>query len=53
MCIRDSLERDEAERLIRSPVKDVLWYDDLAVEKILRVTAGQPYFIQYLSLIHI
>jgi len=42
------LERDEAERLIRSPVKDVLWYDDLAVEKILRVTAGQPYFIQYI-----
>ena len=42
------LERDEAERLIREPVADVLWYDDLAVEKILRVTAGQPYFIQYI-----
>jgi HEAT repeat protein/AAA+ ATPase superfamily predicted ATPase/energy-coupling factor transporter ATP-binding protein EcfA2 len=42
------LERDEAERLIRDPVKNVLWYDDLAVEKILRVTAGQPYFIQYI-----
>lgn len=42
------LERDEAERLIRDPVKEVLWYDDLAVEKILRVTAGQPYFIQYI-----
>lgn len=42
------LERDEAERLIREPVQDVLWYDDLAVEKILRVTAGQPYFIQYI-----
>jgi hypothetical protein len=36
------LEKDEAERLIREPVKDVLWYEDLAVEKILRVTAGQP-----------
>lgn len=42
------LERDEAERLIREPVQDVLWYDDLAVAKILRVTAGQPYFIQYI-----
>jgi AAA+ ATPase superfamily predicted ATPase len=42
------LEKDEAERLIREPVKDVLWYEDLAVEKILRVTAGQPYFIQYI-----
>ncbi len=42
------LARDEAERLIREPVADVLWYDDLAVEKILRVTAGQPYFIQYI-----
>jgi type I restriction enzyme M protein len=42
------LEKDEAERLIREPVKEVLWYEDLAVEKILRVTAGQPYFIQYI-----
>jgi HEAT repeat protein/Cdc6-like AAA superfamily ATPase len=42
------LERSEAERLIREPVAEVLWYDDLAVEKILRVTAGQPYFIQYI-----
>jgi hypothetical protein len=42
------LERPEAERLIREPVDEVLWYDDLAVEKILRVTAGQPYFIQYI-----
>jgi AAA+ ATPase superfamily predicted ATPase len=42
------LHIDEAERLIREPVKDVLWYEELAVEKILRVTAGQPYFIQYI-----
>jgi len=42
------LERPEAEQLIREPVAGVLWYDDLAVEKILRVTAGQPYFIQYI-----
>ena len=42
------LDRENAERLIRDPVAEVLWYDDLAVEKILRVTAGQPYFIQYI-----
>jgi HEAT repeat protein len=42
------LNSEEAERLIREPVADVLSYDDLAVEKILRVTAGQPYFIQYI-----
>jgi HEAT repeat protein len=42
------LDRENAERLIRDPVADVLWYDDLAMEKILRVTAGQPYFIQYI-----
>ncbi len=42
------LDREDAERLIRDPVKDVMWYDDLALEKILRVTAGHPYFIQYI-----
>lgn len=42
------LEKEEAERLIREPVGDVLWYDDLALEKILRATAGHPYFIQYI-----
>jgi len=42
------LAREEAERLIREPVADVLWYDDLALEKILRATAGHPYFIQYI-----
>jgi len=29
------LERGEAERLIREPVSEVLWYDDLAVENSL------------------
>ena len=42
------LEKEEAERLIREPVGDVLWYDDLAFEKILRATAGHAYFIQYI-----
>ncbi len=42
------LDRTDAERLIREPVADVLFYDELAVEKILRVTAGHPYFVQYI-----
>jgi HEAT repeat protein len=42
------LDREDAERLIREPVTDVMWYDDLALEKVLRVTAGHPYFIQYI-----
>ncbi len=42
------LDRSDAERLIREPVADVLFYDELAVEKILRVTAGHPYFVQYI-----
>jgi hypothetical protein len=42
------LDQRDAELLIREPVRDVLWYDDLALEKILRATAGHPYFIQYI-----
>ena len=42
------LDQADAESLVRQPVADVLWYDDLAMEKILRVTAGHPYFIQYI-----
>ncbi len=40
------LERHEAVRLICDPVKEYLKYDRLAVEKILEMTAGHPYFIQ-------
>jgi len=42
------LGKRDAERLIRQPVNEMLWYDDLALEKILRATAGHPYFIQYI-----
>lgn len=35
-----------AERLICGPVSPHLVYDDLAIDKILRVTAGHPYFLQ-------
>jgi hypothetical protein len=35
-----------AERLICAPVSPHLVYDDLAIDKIIRVTAGHPYFLQ-------
>ncbi|MEW5985707.1 MAG: AAA family ATPase [Chloroflexota bacterium] len=40
------LSEADASRLIREPVSPHLVYDDLAVDKILRVTAGHPYFLQ-------
>ncbi len=40
------LEEDVAVRLIQEPVAPNLVYDDLAIDKILRVTAGHPYFLQ-------
>ncbi len=40
------LDRDAALHLIAEPVAPHLVYDDLALDKILRVTAGHPYFLQ-------
>ncbi len=40
------LREDEARSLITQPVSGYLRYDDLAVDKILRVTGMHPYFIQ-------
>ncbi len=40
------LSETAATRLITEPVADYLIYDDLAIDKILRVTAGHPYFLQ-------
>ena len=40
------LGEPEARALITDPVKGYLRYDDLAVDKILRVTGMHPYFIQ-------
>jgi hypothetical protein len=40
------LSRTAATNLIRYPVAQGLVYDDLAIDKILRVTAGHPYFLQ-------
>jgi hypothetical protein len=42
----DFLSADAATRLITEPVAPNLIYDDLAIDKILRVTAGHPYFLQ-------
>lgn len=40
------LDDAAAIRLITEPVAPNLIYDDLALDKILRVTAGHPYFLQ-------
>ena len=40
------LKSQAAERLVRDPVAPHVTYDDLAVDKILQVTAGHPYFLQ-------
>jgi outer membrane protein assembly factor BamB len=43
------LEENAARRLISQPVSDYgLVYDDLAVDKMLKATAGHPYFLQLL-----
>lgn len=42
----DYLSSESATRLITEPVAPNLVYDDLALDKILRVTAGHPYFLQ-------
>jgi hypothetical protein len=40
------LSTEAAMHLIRDPVAPNIIYDDLAADKILRVTAGHPYFLQ-------
>ncbi|MCB0005938.1 MAG: AAA family ATPase, partial [Anaerolineales bacterium] len=40
------LNPEAAHRLITEPVAPNIIYDDLALDKILRVTAGHPYFLQ-------
>ena len=42
----DYLSPEAAARLITEPVAPHLVYDDLALDKIMRVTAGHPYFVQ-------
>ena len=42
----DFLDTYAATRLITEPVAPNLVYDDLALDKVLRVTAGHPYFLQ-------
>jgi hypothetical protein len=40
------LEEEDTQRLITEPVRDRLEYDDLTIEKIIRVTHCQPYLVQ-------
>ena len=40
------LNEEAATRLVLEPVAPDLIYDDLALDKVLRVTAGHPYFLQ-------
>lgn len=40
------LSKEAALKLIREPVAPHIIYDDLALDKIWRVTAGHPYFLQ-------
>jgi photosystem II stability/assembly factor-like uncharacterized protein len=42
------LNRDEAVKLVVQPVQEVLTYDPEAVERILSLTSGHPYYIQLL-----
>lgn len=42
----NGLKKHEAEALICEPVKEYIQYDFSAVEKILEMTGGHPYFIQ-------
>lgn len=42
----DFLSKGAARRLITEPVAPHILYDDLALDKIWRVTAGHPYFLQ-------
>ncbi len=43
------LSREEAQRLIQEPVAPFgMSYDDLALDKIWRISAGHPYFLQLL-----
>jgi hypothetical protein len=45
----DFLDMEAARRLIVEPVQSYgLLYDDLAIDKMLRVTTGHPYFLQLL-----
>ena len=40
------LDEEDARRLITEPVREHRAYDDLALDEMLRVTGGHPYFLQ-------
>jgi hypothetical protein len=41
-----ALSREETERLIREPVRPMVHYDELAVDRVWQATRGHPYFTQ-------
>ncbi|HEY0770215.1 MAG TPA: ATP-binding protein, partial [Sphingobacteriaceae bacterium] len=43
-----TLTEKEAKNLIVKPVEDYIKYDELAIDKIIRITGNHPYFIQVL-----
>ncbi|MBN1886601.1 MAG: AAA-like domain-containing protein [Thermoflexales bacterium] len=45
-CWISYLTREDAMALIQAPVQDYLTYDQDAVERILRLTGGHPFYIQ-------
>jgi hypothetical protein len=42
------LNRDEAVKLVAQPVQGILTYDPEAIERILSLTSGHPYYVQLL-----
>ena len=42
------LDNETAQILITAPVESLLFYDDLAIDKMMRLTSGHPYFLQLL-----
>lgn len=40
---------EEVRQIIREPVKGIVFYDDLAIDKVFRITAGHPYFVQLIG----
>jgi hypothetical protein len=43
------MKPEDVEKTIRQPVRGHIFYDDLAIDKIVRITAGQPYFVQLIG----
>jgi hypothetical protein len=40
------LDEEAGRRLVEEPLRGVVFWDELAVDRLLRLTAGHPYFLQ-------